>query len=215
MAKTLLYELIQNYVRKHDHGIFLLPVPTGYGKTYSSIDYITDQVIVSHERTDKPKFIFVTNLKKNLKEEDFREMFEKKGYPELFEKEFFFLKNNVDSVIQQYGKTAVPKDIRSMESYQLLGKKINGYKEFCKTVSVNTEMKMICKKMVADAERDFRKDISKYLFRELDKNQMENWEPVLKEPDKYPKYKWVFDLFPAAYIYSKSIFAMSMDKNEK
>lgn len=212
MAKTLLYELIQNYVRKHDHGIFLLPVPTGYGKTYSSIDYITDQVIVSHERTDKPKFIFVTNLKKNLKEEDFREMFEKKGYPELFEKEFFFLKNNVDSVIQQYGKTAVPKDIRSMESYQLLGKKINGYKEFCKTVSVNTEMKMICKKMVADAERDFRKDISKYLFRELDKNQMENWEPVLKEPDKYPKYKWVFDLFPAAYIYSKSIFAMSMDK---
>ena len=67
MAKTLLYELIQNYVRKHDHGIFLLPVPTGYGKTYSSIDYITDQVIVSHERTDKPKFIFVTNLKKNLK----------------------------------------------------------------------------------------------------------------------------------------------------
>ena len=63
MAKTLLYELIQNYVRKHNHGIFLLPVPTGYGKTYSSIDYITDQVIVSHERTDKPKFIFVTNLK--------------------------------------------------------------------------------------------------------------------------------------------------------
>ena len=79
MAKTLLYELIQNYIEKHEHGIFLLPVPTGYGKTYSSIDYITDQVIVSHERTDKPKFIFVTNLKKNLKEEDFREMFEKKG----------------------------------------------------------------------------------------------------------------------------------------
>jgi len=50
MAKTLLYELIQNYVGKHDHGIFLLPVPTEYGKTYSSIDYITDQVIVSHER---------------------------------------------------------------------------------------------------------------------------------------------------------------------
>lgn len=135
MAKTLLYELIQNYIEKHEHGIFLLPVPTGYGKTYSSIDYITDQVIVSHERTDKPKFIFVTNLKKNLKEEDFREMFEKKGHPELFEKEFFFLKNNVDNILQQYGKTAVPKDIRSMESYQLLGKKINFY---CKKEDAHT-----------------------------------------------------------------------------
>ena len=132
MAKTLLYELIQNYIEKHEHGIFLLPVPTGYGKTYSSIDYITDQVIVSHERTDKPKFIFVTNLKKNLKEEDFSEMFEKKGHPELFEKEFFFLKNNVDNILHQYGKAAVPKDIRSMESYQLLGKKLMGTRNSAK-----------------------------------------------------------------------------------
>ena len=99
-----------------------------------------------------------------------------------------------------------------MDSYKLLGKKIAGYQAFGNTDPANVEVKNICRKMVSDAERDFRNAVHKYLLQVLKKSSMKNWEPVLKNPDRYPEYKWIFDLFPAAYLYSKSVFAMSMDK---
>ena len=110
MSKTLVYKFLQNYISTHDHGIFLLPLPTGYGKTYSSLDYITDQVIAYHKKElkQKPKFIFVTNLIKNLKKEDFEEMFANKGCPDLYEKEFAMFQNNIDNIVENFEKVKLP-----------------------------------------------------------------------------------------------------------
>ena len=213
MSKTLVYKFLQNYISAHDHGIFLLPLPTGYGKTYSSLDYITDQVIAYYKKElkQKPKFIFVTNLIKNLKKEDFEEMFANKGYPDLYEKEFAMFQNNIDNIVENFEKVKLPVEICITESCRKLKKKIKSYKSY-DNPRADLEIKDLYKKMVGEAERDFRKDVRKYLKDELKNSPFEDWNQVLKSPEQYPKYLWIFQLYPTAYIYSKSVLVMSMDK---
>ena len=52
-------QAIVNFCKAMDAGLFLLDMPTGFGKTYSVLDY-------APEFKDK-KIFFVTTLKKNLR----------------------------------------------------------------------------------------------------------------------------------------------------
>lgn len=56
--------LIEKYVNDKSNGLFLLPSPTGSGKTYAIIEYIRKNII-----NDK-KFVYTIPVKNNL--EDFK-----------------------------------------------------------------------------------------------------------------------------------------------
>ena len=76
-------ESIEKFCQAKENGLFLLDMPTGFGKTYSVLEFIADNF-------DKPeykdvKFFFVTTLKKNLPFEKLKGHFAQRGN----EKEFF------------------------------------------------------------------------------------------------------------------------------
>lgn len=56
-------QAIENFCRSTDTGLFLLDMPTGFGKTYSVLDFMVDNYDAP-EFKDK-KIFFVTTLKKN------------------------------------------------------------------------------------------------------------------------------------------------------
>ena len=58
-----MYEVIKNYCENEKtNGLFLMDLPTGFGKTHNVIQYIFDAVC--DEKNKDKKFFFVTNLKK-------------------------------------------------------------------------------------------------------------------------------------------------------
>ena len=138
-------------------------------------------------------------------------MFANKGCPDLYEKEFAMFQNNIDNIVENFEKVKLPVEICITESCRKLKKKIKSYKSY-DNPRADLEIKDLYKKMVGEAERDFRKDVRKYLKDELKNNPFEDWDQVLESPEQYPKYLWIFQLYPTAYIYSKSVLVMSMDK---
>ena len=61
-------QAIVNFCKSTDTGLFLLDMPTGFGKTYSVLDFMVDNYDAP-EFKDK-KIFFVTTLKKNLPQDN-------------------------------------------------------------------------------------------------------------------------------------------------
>ena len=57
-------EAIEKFCKARENGLFLLDMPTGFGKTYSVLEFIADNY--DKEEYRGIKFFFVTTLKKNL-----------------------------------------------------------------------------------------------------------------------------------------------------
>lgn len=76
-----MYTAIKNFCENsEDNGLFLINTPTGSGKTYDVLEYICEASLNPNNK-DK-KYIFITNLKKNLPREDLEKHFlkEREGY---------------------------------------------------------------------------------------------------------------------------------------
>ena len=76
-------QAIVNFCKSMDTGLFLLDMPTGFGKTYSVLEFMVDYYD-SPEFKDK-KIFFVTTLKKNLPDKELREHFAKRGKADDYE----------------------------------------------------------------------------------------------------------------------------------
>lgn len=62
-------------------GLLLLAGPVGAGKTYSSMSHIADQLIAFGSKCRR--FVFVTNVKRNLPVDELLHILDERGYPEL------------------------------------------------------------------------------------------------------------------------------------
>lgn len=211
MTHSIIYTFMDEFIQTHDHGIFLLPMPTGVGKTYNAVDLMTDLVIgyAEHPDSEKPKFLFTTNLKKNLNHEACKEMFQKKGHPELYEEEVVVLKNALENICTEFPKhkDECPKTMKMTESYQALEKILQNYSQL--PPQIDPTVRNEYDSHILRMELQFRNEIKKYLKDKV--NNKKVWD-VLKNPDKYPDYSWVFNLYPSARIFSSSILFMSVDK---
>lgn len=77
-------QAIVNFCKSMDTGLFLLDMPTGFGKTYSVLDFMVDNYDAP-EFKDK-KIFFVTTLKKNLPDKELREHFARRGKADDYDK---------------------------------------------------------------------------------------------------------------------------------
>ena len=80
-------QAIVNFCKSMDTGLFLLDMPTGFGKTYSVLDFMVDNYDAP-EFKDK-KIFFVTTLKKNLPDKELREHFARRGKADDYDKYCF------------------------------------------------------------------------------------------------------------------------------
>lgn len=200
---------IERFCQTRENGLFLLDMPTGFGKTYSVLEFIADNYD-KEEYKDK-KIIFVTTLKKNLPYEKLREHFEKRGKLQDFEQLCMRIDSNADTVIDNlipvYNSRKIPARITQRQEFKDLHsavKVVTTYKE------KGEEFANLCKNIEKDIantqERQFRKVVSTELC------SFKTPVDKLKEIANNPEYHWIGEIYPAVYTREKQILFMSMDK---
>lgn len=104
---------IENFCEGRENGLFLLDMPTGFGKTYNVLEFIAENCDTKEYKDTN--FFFVTTLKKNLPFEDLRERFKQRGKEKYFEDNSLRIQANADKVIENldslYKSGKIPKRI--------------------------------------------------------------------------------------------------------
>ena len=85
-------QAIVNFCKSTDTGLFLLDMPTGFGKTYSVLDFMVDNYDAP-EFKDK-KIFFVTTLKKNLPDKELEHVLFIRGILDRVAALVFYLKKD-------------------------------------------------------------------------------------------------------------------------
>lgn len=200
-------DIIKQFCLEKDKGLFLLDMPTGFGKTYNVLEFIANNYD-SPDFEDK-KFFFITTLKKNLPEAELRERFQKKGKISDFDNIFINLKSNTDFVIENLEKyyKELPDTIKRLPETKLLRSNVimyNKYKEH------KGEDCFDCSQLLPiireQNEPRFRDQVEAFLPSQTSATQ----KLKLIENDK--NYAWIGKIYPSVFSKSKRIFFMSVDK---
>ena len=207
-------ESIEKFCQSKENGLFLLDMPTGFGKTYSVLEFIADNYDKSEYKDSK--IFFVTTLKKNLPYEKLQEHFERRGKGTDFERLCMRIDANADAVIENlvplYRKRKIPgKIIQKPEFKELLAsvQLIANYKDK-KSTTKDEAIANLCK----NAEKAI-KDTQERAFRNLVLAELSRFrtpKEKLKAISNDPDFHWIGELYPAVYTSEKRIYFMSMDK---
>jgi len=185
-------------------GLFLLDLPTGFGKTHNVFDYIHE---IYQTNPDK-KILFITNLKKNLQPEKLKERFADK---EEYEKVSIFVDSNVEYVFKNLEKVydLIPDTIKDTEQFKSLYENIN----FCKSFDGVTDLQKlkwqerIREEIRLKHEPGFRYFIQRKLYKQY-KTKDERQNAIKNDT----AYSWLPILYPTVLSSQKQIFFLSVDK---
>lgn len=210
-------QAIVNFCKSTDTGLFLLDMPTGFGKTYSVLEFMVDYYD-SPEFKDK-KIFFVTTLKKNLPDKELREHFAKRGKADDYDKYCLRIEANADMVVEKldelYRARKIPAAITMKQEFKDLHgsiKLLNEYRDKKRELKGTSRdiINVLCK----SAEDAIRKK-QEGAFRRVIENELKQFrtpKEKLKNIANNPEYHWIGELYPAVYTREKRIFFMSMDK---
>ena len=95
--------------------MLIAEAPTGYGKTYETIQAIYQYI----EKGGKSQILFITNLLKNLPENELRNIYEKNGRGALFKKEVLVLSSVASNVEKVILTEKIPSEFQT-DAYQEL-----------------------------------------------------------------------------------------------
>lgn len=210
-------QAIVNFCKSMDTGLFLLDMPTGFGKTYSVLEFMVDYYD-SPEFKDK-KIFFVTTLKKNLPDKELREHFAKRGKADDYDKYCLRIEANADMVVEKldelYRARKIPAAITMKQEFKDLHgsvKLLNEYRD--KKRELKGTSKDIINVLCKNAEDAIRKQ-QEGAFRKVIESELKQFrtpKEKLKNIANNPEYHWIGELYPAVYTRAKRIFFMSMDK---
>ena len=94
---------------KESAGLLVAEAPTGYGKTYETVQAISQYV----RNGGKSQVLFVTNLRKNLPEKELRRAYEQDGREDYFEKEVLVLSSTAAVVEKAILEEEIPEAFQS------------------------------------------------------------------------------------------------------
>lgn len=97
-------------------GLLIAEAPTGYGKTYETIQAIYQYIA----KGGSAQILFVTNLLKNLPVDELRNLYEKNGRAPLFEKEVLVLSSAASSVEKAILTEKIPSEFQTDAYLELL-----------------------------------------------------------------------------------------------
>lgn len=210
-------QAIVNFCKSMDTGLFLLDMPTGFGKTYSVLDFMVDNYDAP-EFKDK-KIFFVTTLKKNLPDKELREHFARRGKADDYDKYCLRIEANADMVVEKldelYRARKIPAAITMKQEFKDLHgsvKLLNEYRD--KKRELKGTSKDIINVLCKNAEDAIRKQ-QEGAFRKVIESELKQFrtpKEKLKNIANNPEYHWIGELYPAVYTRAKRIFFMSMDK---
>lgn len=204
-----MYSAIKKYCEnERNNGLYLLDMPTGFGKTYNVIKYIFDAS--SDESNKDRKYYFITTLKKNLPTADLKKRFEDAGRPDLFKEKFLFIDSNVDCVVEHLTesvKSSIPPEIKKTDEYKEFEKAVS----FLQNQDVNNKLKAFASTVLdtlrTKIEPAFRNHIQDLLAKEY--STVEKRIFAIKTNKRW---QWLGELYPAVFTKDKQIIFMSVDK---
>lgn len=207
----MMYKTIKNYCDNDSkNGLFLLDMPTGYGKTYSVLKYIVEASL--DESNFNRRFFFITTLKKNLPTQDIEKMFKDAGQENKFKEKFLFIDSNEECIINGLTNEIIekiPSDIKNTDEYKSLARDLNflqKHKRITKSEPQDQHGKII-EDLFSQSEKNFRKLIERKLAKEF--STVDERIHAIKENERW---KWLQNLYPAVFTREKQIIFMSMNK---
>ncbi len=206
-----MYTAIKNYCNNgNDNGLFLLDMPTGYGKTYSVLKYICEASL--DESNSQRRFFFITTLKKNLPTEELKNQFAKAGQLDKFNDKFLFIDANADCVIN--GLTSeiineIPNEITKTDEYKSFFQDVRFLQDQKNTNKVDLRgfIASIKDNLRSKSEPNFRKLLQTMLAKEFS-----TVNERIYAIRKNKRWQWLGKLYPAVFTRDKQIIFMSMDK---
>lgn len=205
-----MYKAIEAYCNNEDNnnGLFLLDMPTGYGKTHAVLDYICNASL--DKSNSKKRFFFITTLKKNLPIKELENRFKNKGQLDKFKEKFLFIDANADCVIAGLTNeiiTKIPSEIKSTDEY-------NSFHNDVKFLQ-NSAGKAELRGLVGSIKDNLRSKSEPAFRRLLQKKLAKEFPTVTKRINAIKtdeKWRWLGELYPAVFTRDRQIIFMSMDK---
>lgn len=186
-SSDYIYEILKEKIETMDsNGLFLLPLPTGSGKTYNVIKYIK-------ENYKSKKIFFISNQLKLLPNlEDFQKGMTAEEKNDIA-KHFLKLPSIYDSYKTFFEKYSEDECLVKYEDLRELDKIIKCYEQFD-----DSELKQYYYDKFSSKELEFRKKVKKYF----------NSNSSIASSD----YEYLRTLYPAVEMDEKNIVIMSTKK---
>ena len=204
-----MYQAIKNYCEnERTNGLYLLDMPTGFGKTYNVIKYIFDAS--TNEANKDRKYFFITTLKKNLPSVELENRFKEAGKSEEFKEKFLFVDSNVDCAVEHLTesvKSSIPNDIKKTDEYKEFERGIL----FLQSQDADSKLKAfagsIQDTLRTKTEPAFRKMLQALLAKEY--STVEQRIYAIKTNKRW---QWLGELYPPVFTKDRQIIFMSVDK---
>ena len=183
----------------NENGLYLCELPTGFGKTYTSVKLIAEWVC---NHTSDRKIIFLTTLNKNLPEEELRLALGET----LYDKNVLRIRSNFVEVVEKLPTLAIPEQFQT-ESYQRLLRRVQRYQRAVLHEAGDREYIAELEKRVSEAENGFRNMITEHL-RKAFPSKNKRLETIRHQDD----YRWIGALYPAVFTDDYRVLLMSVNK---
>lgn len=207
--KTKMYTVIKNYCNNgNNNGLFLLDMPTGYGKTYSVLQYIYDASL--DKSNSKKRFFFITTLKKNLPIEELKTWFKDNEKIKEFEEKFLFIDANADCVIDGLTSNIIkemPDEIKKTDEYKSLLNDVKFLQNGANKAELREFIGNVKDNLRSKSEPNFRRLLQTMLAKEFS-----TVDKRICEIKTNKRWQWLGKLYPAVFTRDKQIIFMSMDK---
>lgn len=204
-----MYTAIKNYCEnERKNGLYLIDMPTGFGKTYNVIKYIFDAS--TEEKNKDKRYFFITTLKKNLPKKELENRFNKAGKSDRFKEKFLFIDSNADCVRENLTddlKKKIPAEITKTDEYKELEKNVRFLRGSDNDAKLKQFVSSIQDNLQHNAEPGFRKMLERMLAKEYSSVGKRIY--AIKT-DK--KWQWLGELYPAVFTRDRQIIFMSVDK---
>lgn len=211
--RCLMYQAIKTYCENGDtSGLFLMDMPTGFGKTYSVLKYIFEACQLEENR--ERRYFFITPLKKNLPIDDLKGFFQDAEMLTQFDEKFLFIDSTSEAVLAGYTETLekeIPAEITKTEEFRNFQQELRFLKAQRQKRPNDSALRQIAKGI----EKSFRERTEPTFRRMLSGNLAKKYTSVkerLAAIRTEKEWKWVGKLYPAVFTQDKQIIFMSMDK---
>ncbi len=202
-------EILSKY-GSYSAGLFLLNLPTGFGKTYEVLKYI------QNNHKEKRKIYFVTNLKKNLPIEELRELFINEGLENEFNEQFIFIDGTSVKVIENIALIKIGEsEVTKWDEWKKLRKKtwlVNNFQKSVNPTNVQIEAnKIVLDEIRTELEPKFRTRLINFIDRNTGGTGQYS-SPEKKFNWVQEHAPWIIELYPSITSFKKRIFFLSVDK---
>ena len=186
-------------------GLLIAEAPTGYGKTYETIQAIYQYLA----NGGSSQVLFVTNLLKNLPVDELRNLYEKNGRASLFEKEVLVLSSVASSVEKAILTEKIPLEFQTDVYRDLLSacQKKKQYREQLGEAGKEIT-KHLGDQIREKLEPQFRRELEVHLQKTFPGGPGPRRDAIRNKE----KYKWMAKFYPSIFWTEYKVILLSVKK---